>query len=359
MPNTNPVIDNAALVYYVMNDSYSAAKVFPIGAITKGQEGGELAEMKSMADAGAVAFSDDGKPVENGSLMKLALEYAATFDLLLISHSEDKSISGDGVVNEGYHASVAGLKGISRVAEESMVARDILLAEAVGARIHIAHVSARGSVELVRQAKKRGVRVTCETCPHYFSATDKEILNYNTNAKINPPLRTEDDRLAIIEGLKDGTIDAIATDHAPHHADEKNREFDLAPFGTVGFETAFAVGYTYLVKPGHITLQQLSKLMSANPARILRLKTRYNTGSETGEIKVGAVADLTIVDLEKSYTADAQAFHSKGKNSLFDGWELTGTIEKVFLDGDDLVYGGEHDRLFDEDNENAGEDSHD
>ncbi|MCL2062013.1 MAG: dihydroorotase [Firmicutes bacterium] len=327
MPNTQPVLDNAPLISFVKQRGIEAgfAKVYPVGAITKGQAGAELAEMASMAKAGAVAFSDDGKPVENGGLMKLALDYADTFGLLLISHAEDKSIAGDGVVNEGYHASVAGLKGISRVAEEAMIARDILLAEAAKARVHIAHVSTKGGVELIRQAKKRGVRVTCETCPHYFCATDKEILSYNTNAKINPPLREPLDVDAIIQGIKDGTIDAIATDHAPHGADEKNREFDLAPFGTSGFETAFSLSYTYLAAAGHIDLPKLSKLLSGNPCAIL--------GLNGGILKEGAPADIVIADLNKSITVDAQKFVSKGKNCLFDGAKLKGAVETVIIDG--------------------------
>jgi len=340
MPNTNPVFDNAPLIEYVKARAQEIgyAKVLPIGAITKGQNGVELAELASMAQAGAVAFSDDGKAVESGSLMKLALEYADTFGLLLIAHCEDKSIAGDGVANEGYHATVAGLKGISRAAEESCLARDIVLAETTGARIHIAHVSTRGGVELVRQAKKRGVKVTSETCPHYFAATDKEILTYNTNAKINPPLREDADVAAIIEGLKDGTIDAIATDHAPHHADEKNLEFDYAPFGTSGFETAFAVSYTYLVKAGHITLEKLSQLLSANPQRILGGnagvgRVLASAVENAGAIKIGSPADLTIVDLKKTYAADAQKFVSKGKNCLFDGWKLSGVITNIIIGG--------------------------
>jgi dihydroorotase len=205
------------------------------------------------------------------------------------------------------------------------VARDIILAEAKNLRIHIAHVSTRGSVELVRQAKRRGVRVTCETCPHYFAATDAEILNYNTNAKINPPLRTDDDVAAIIAGLQDGTIDAIATDHAPHHADEKRQEFDIAPNGTVGFETAFALAYTKLVLPNHLTINRLSQLMSANPASIM--------GISGGKIAQDEIADLTFVDLNTRYVVDASKFASKGKNCLFDGWELTGVVKQVMVDG--------------------------
>jgi len=327
MPNTNPVIDNAALVSFVINrdKEVNAAKVYPIGAITKGQKGESLAEIANMKKAGAVAFSDDGVPVESGSLMKTALEYADTFDCLLISHSEDKSLSKNGVVNEGYHASVAGLKGIPKTAEESMIARDILLAEYLNTKIHIAHISTKGSVDLIRQAKAKGIKVTCETCPHYFAATDKEILSYNTNAKINPPLREESDRLAIIEGLKDGTIDCIATDHAPHDLSEKNQEFDLAPFGTSGFETAFSLSYTYLVKEKHLTLPQLSKLLSFAPAKIL--------GLPFNELKEGNTADITIADLSKTVTVDSKKFVSKGKNCLFDGWKLQGVVTNTIVDG--------------------------
>jgi dihydroorotase len=327
MPNTVPPVDTAPFVRYVKSRGEEAGncKVYPIGAITKGQKGQELAEMGLMKQAGAMAFSDDGVPVENGGIMALALEYADTFGTLVISHCEDKSIAGDGVVNEGYNATIAGLRGISRAAEEAQVARDILLAEAKNARIHIAHVSTRGSVELVRQAKRRGVRVTCETCPHYFSATDAEILNYNTNAKINPPLRTPDDVEAIIEGLADGTIDAIATDHAPHHLDEKKQEFDLAPNGTVGFETAFALAYTQLVKSKHLTLNQLSRLMSHNPATIM--------GIGNGTIAQGELADLVLLDLNAEYVVDASKFASKARNSLFDGWKLAGVVKQVMVEG--------------------------
>lgn len=328
MPNTSPSLDNVPLISYVINRAkeVNRAKVLPIGAISKGQQGKELAPLKSMAAAGAVAFSDDGLPVENGGLMKLALEYSKSFDLLLITHAEDKTLAGDGVVNEGYHASVAGLKGIPRTAEDVMTARDIILAENANARLHVAHVSTKGSVQLIRDAKKRGVKVTAETCPHYFSATDSEILGYNTYAKVNPPLREESDVKAIIEGIKDGTIDAIATDHAPHHEDEKNTEFDLAPFGISGLETAFSLSYTNLVAKGHISFEKLSQLLSSNPAKIL--------GLEKPKIVVGAIADLTIVDIKKSYTVDKDKFLSKGKNSLFHGKKLTGQVVNTIVDGD-------------------------
>ena len=327
MPNPVPPIDNAALVKYICTRAAEVdnAKVFPIGCITKGQQGKEIAEMGFMRDAGAVAFSDDGRPVSDANMMRLALEYAKGVDALVISHCEDMSLAAGGVVNEGFNATIVALRGITRVAEELMVAREVLLAEALDYRVHIAHVSTANSVSLIREAKKRGVKVTCETCPHYFSATDEEILSFNTNAKINPPLRTQADVDAIIAGLKDGTIDVIATDHAPHHADEKNREFDLAPNGTSGFETAFSVGYTFLVESGHMDLAELVDLMSRNPARIL--------GVDGGEISEGAVADIAIVDLEADYVVDSSRFVSKGKNSVFNGWKLKGIPRSVIVNG--------------------------
>ncbi len=328
MPNTNPVIDNAAIARYVSMRGKEAdgARVYPIGCITKGQKGEELAEMGKMKDAGIVAVSDDGKPVMNSRVMRNALEYAKTFNLLVIDHTEDANISGDGVVNEGVNATIAGLRGISRAAEEIGIARDIVLAETLDARVHIAHVSTAGSVELIREAKARGVKVTCETCPHYFSATDEEILSYNTNAKINPPLREQSDCDAVIEGIKDGTIDVIATDHAPHSADEKNREFDLAPFGTVGFETALSLAYTYLVDSGEIDMPALVELMSHTPARLLGLPVVH--------IKAGMMADVIVFDPDASRTVRAAELHGKGKNCLFDGWMLKGRVEHTIVGGD-------------------------
>ncbi len=327
MPNTSPAVDNTAVLKYVIDRAAETdnCKVYPIAAVTKGQQGKEITEMGKLLEAGAVAFSDDGRPVADSNTMRLALEYASGFDALVISHCEDLSLAAGGVVNEGFNATVVGLRGITRAAEETMVAREIILAEALGCRVHIAHVSTAGSVELVRAAKARGVKVTCETCPHYFSATDDEILSFNANAKINPPLRLQSDVDAIIAGLKDGTIDVIATDHAPHHSDEKNKEFDLAPNGTSGFETAFSVGYTYLVDAGHLELAELVDLMSRNPARILRV--------EGGEIAEGAVADITIADLDSDYVVDSSRFVSKGKNSVFNGWKLKGVIKNVFVNG--------------------------
>ena len=327
MPNTTPPVDTPAAVRYIRERSNECgnAEVYPIGCITRGQKGKELCEYGGFKEQGAVAVSDDGLPVSDGSVMLNALKYAKTFGLTVISHSEDKSISGNGVVNEGENATAAGLRGIPRTAESAGIARDVLLAEEAGAKLHVAHVSTLESVDIIRQAKRRGAEITCETCPHYFAATDDEILSYNTNAKINPPLRTEADTEAIIAALADGTIDVIATDHAPHHRDEKNREFDYAPFGTVGLETAFAVAYTKLVLTDALKITDLSRLMSYNPAKIL--------GLEGGEIKKGARADIVVIDPDEEFTVDASLFRSKGKNSLFDGWRLRGRIEKVFVGG--------------------------
>ena len=330
MPNTVPPLDNAALMTYVRARSEAAdgAEVYPIGCITRGQKGEELCEYGLMKEAGAIAVSDDGRPVANGSVMLNALKYAKTFGLTVISHSEDKSISGSGVVNAGENATTAGLRAIPAAAESAAIARDVLLAEEADASIHIAHVSTAASVDIIRSAKARGVKVTCETCPHYFAATDDEILSYNTNAKINPPLRSQADVDAIIAGIADGTIDAIATDHAPHHFDEKNREFDYAPFGTVGLETAFSVAYTKLVLTDAVALTDLARLMSYAPAKIL--------GLDGGRIASGARADITVIDPDTELTVDTSAFKSKGKNSLFDGWRLKGKVVKVFVKGEEV-----------------------
>lgn len=334
MPNTSPVIDNAQIVEYIKSKSAAVGRVnvYPIGAITKGLKGEELAEIGEMKFAGAVAVSDDGRPVENAGLMRRALEYAEMFDTTVISHCEVKSLCGDGSMNEGFTATNMGLKGISRAAEEVMVSRDIILAETTGTAVHIAHVSTRGSVELVRQAKKRGVRVTCETCPHYFTLTEEACEGYNTNAKMNPPLRTADDVEAIKEGLRDGTIDAIATDHAPHHADEKNCEFPLAMNGIIGFETALGLSITYLVRTGVLSMQELFEKMSLNPADIL--------GLNKGSLGLNKPADLIIFDPEKSYTVEVSKMYSKSKNSPYDGWELYGKPEYTIVGGKIVVNQG-------------------
>lgn len=331
MPNTNPVIDNEAVVKYVLNKAKQEGyvNVFPIGAITKGQKGEELAEIGELKFAGAVAISDDGKPVKSSSLMKKALQYASMFDMTVISHCEDLDLAEDGVMNEGYMSTIMGLKGIPAAAEETMVARELILAEYTGLPLHIAHVSTALSVEMIRNAKKRGVNVTCETCPHYFSLTEEACADYNTNAKVNPPLRTASDVLAIIEGIADDTIDIIATDHAPHHADEKNLEFSLAANGIIGFETALPLAVTYLIKPGIIKMSKLVEKMSLNPSRILSLNK--------GSLDIGSSADITIIDINDEVTIDIGKFQSKARNSPYGGRKLFGSVWSTIVDGRVIV----------------------
>ena len=292
-PNTKPLTDSEPIVTNIKTKRKEVGhvNVYPIGSISKGLEGKELAEIGELKNAGAVAISDDGRPVVESGLMRRALEYAKMFDIAVISHCEDLGLADGGQMNEGFMATYLGLKGITRAAEELMDSRDILIAEATHTAIHIAHVSTRGSVELVRQAKKRGVNVTCETCPHYFILTENAVDGFNTNAKMNPPLRTSDDVEAIKEGLKDGTIDCIVTDHAPHHIDEKNCEFALALNGIVGFETSLGLGLQYLVKSGVLTLNELIEKMAVNPSRILRINK--------GSLSIDADADITIFDPSK------------------------------------------------------------
>lgn len=334
MPNTNPVCDNEAVVTYIKSRAAEAgyANVYPIGAVSKGQEGKFLAEIGEMVFAGAVAISDDGHPVENSGLMRRAIEYSQMFDVVVISHCEDMAL-GEGDMNEGPVASAMGLRGISRAAEEVMAARDAIVAEAIGGRVHIAHISTKGSVELIRQAKKRGVRITCETCPHYFSLTEENCIGFNTNAKMNPPLRTAEDVAAIKEGLADGTIDCIVTDHAPHHPDEKNCEFGLAKNGIVGLETSLGLGIKNLVKEGVLTMSQLIEKMSLNPSRIL--------GISKGTLSPGHAADVVIFDPDKEWTVDITKLHSKGKNSPYDGFELFGKPEYVLVGGEIVINQGE------------------
>lgn len=327
MPNTNPVCDNAVVVSYIKNRAQQVGllKVHPIGSITKGEEGAALSETGKMKEAGAVAISDDGKSVMDSNIMRLAMEYASGFGIKCLCHCEDINLVDGGVVNEGYNSTLTGLKGSLRAAEDIMIARDICLAESLGVPVHICHVSTYSGVEIIRSAKSRGVEVTAETCPHYFALTDDIITTFDTNTKVNPPVREERDRLAIIEGLKDGTLDCIVTDHAPHSAKDKAVEYNLAAFGMSGLETSFALSYTYLVKSGKIPIVKLSKLMSANPAQILDL--------DGGEIKEGAVADLTVVDLNKKWTVNGEKFLSKGKNTPFNGYEVYGSVEYTIVDG--------------------------
>ncbi len=327
MPNTNPVNDNKAVVKYIIDRAREVGmcRVYPIAAITKGMKGEELTEMAELAAAGAVAVSDDGMPVRSGGVMQRAIKYASMFGLPVISHCEEMSLMDGGSMNEGFTATKLGLKGISPAVEEVMVSRDIIIAEHENLPVHIAHISTRGSAELVRQGKKRGVKVTCETCPHYFTLTEEAVGDYDTNAKMNPPLRTQDDVDAIIEAIKDGTVDVIVTDHAPHHIDEKRLEFELALNGIIGLETSLPLGITKLVRTGKITLGDLIYKMSTAPAKIL--------GVEGGELKEGASADLTIFDPDEKFTVDVSSFQSKSKNCPYDGMELYGKVYNTILDG--------------------------
>lgn len=328
MPNTNPVCDNAVGVSYIKyrRQQVGLCKINPIGSITKGEAGEELSEIGKMKEAGAVAISDDGKSVMNSDVMRLAMEYASGFNIKCLCHCEDINLVDGGVVNEGYNSTLTGLKGSLRAAEDIMISRDICLAESLGVPVHICHVSTYSGVEIIRCAKNRGVKVTAETCPHYFTLTDDIITSFDTNTKVNPPVREEKDRLAIIEGLKDGTLDCIVTDHAPHAGKDKEVEYNLAAFGMSGLETSFALSYTYLVKSGQITLTKLSQLMSANPAKILNL--------DGGEIEQGATADLTVVDLNEKWIIDGEKFLSKGKNTPFNGYEVYGKIAYTIVDGE-------------------------
>lgn len=334
MANTQPVVDNAALVQFIKTKAQmeGVVKVYPIGAITKGLMGEELTEMGELEEAGVVALSDDGLPVSNSNLMRMALEYAKNFNILLISHSEDKYLVNDGVMNEGFTSTILGLKGITRAAEEVMIARDLILAETTKSPIHIAHVSTTGSVELIRQAKIRGVMVTCETAPHYFSATDEFVIGYDTNAKVNPPLRAKKDVEAIKEGLRDGTIDIIATDHAPHHKDEKEVEFNLAANGISGFETAFSLCFTNLVDTGVLTIHELVNKISKKPGEIFKIKG--------GTLEIGKPADIAIVDLDTEYVVNVNDFSSSGKNNPFHGKTLKGKVLHTLVDGKIVVKNG-------------------
>ena len=285
--------------------------------------------MGIMREAGIVAVSDDGKPVMNGDVMKKALIYAGQFNLPVISHCEDLSLTDGGSMNEGFTSTMLGLRGIPTSSEDVMVAREILLSEYTNVPVHIAHVSTKVSVDLVRQAKKRGVKVTAETCPHYITLTENACQNYNTNAKMNPPLRSQEDLESVIEGLLDGTIDIIATDHAPHHFDEKNVEFEKAANGIVGFETALALSYTQLVDKGHLSLQQMLEKLTVNPAKMLRI--------DKGTIESGKAADIILVDFDNEYKVDVSKFASKSKNSPFDGFKVKGRVISTMVGGK-IVY---------------------
>lgn len=326
MPNTNPVTDNKYIVRYIKDRAKEVdlAKVYPIAAVSVGQKGETITEMGKLKEAGAVAFSDDGRPVENAQTMRVALEYAKQFDALLISHCEELSLVAGGVINEGYTASEAGYRGITRASEEVMVAREIVLADALSTKVHIAHISTEGSARLIRDAKRAGIRVSCETCPHYFAATDELAANGDPMAKVNPPLREERDREAIVRAIQDGTVDAIVTDHAPHAAHEKGALNDAAN-GISGLETSFALSYTYLVKSGAITLQKLSQLMTENPARLV--------GVPCGRIEKGGLADIVLVDLGEQFEIEPERFFSKGKNTPFKGRKVFGRVKMTMVEG--------------------------
>jgi dihydroorotase len=327
MANTDPVNDNAVVTSFIKQQAAKTGpvRVYPIAAATKGLAGEELTEMGELSEAGAVAVSDDGKSIRNAQRMRLVLRYAKRFGLAVISHPEDENLADGGVMNEGYWSTFLGLPGVTRAAEETIIARDCMIAELENARLHVAHVSTAGGAEIVRQAKRRGAPVTCETAPHYLFATDEWVQSYDTNTRVNPPLRTERDRTALIEALKDGTIDAIATDHAPHHLDDKNVEYALASSGISGFETALAVCWTALVKTGLMTPEALFDKLSRSPALLL--------GLDAGTLEKGKRADITIIDPVREWTVDTAKFASKGKNTPFAGKTLTGLVKCTIAGG--------------------------
>ncbi len=327
MPNTDPVTDNQAAVGFVVKQGTAArsARVYPMAAITLEQKGERLSEFGELAAAGAVAVSDDGRPVVSSHIMRTALEYARSFEIPVVDHCEDPELASGGAMHEGLVSNRLGLKGIPAAAEEIMVARDALLAELTGGHVHICHVSTRGSVEIIRQAKKRGANITAEVTPHHFTLTDVACEGYDTNAKINPPLRESEDVASVIEGLKDGTVDLIATDHAPHHYEAKEREFDDAPFGVVGLETALGIGITQLVDTKALNLSALIYRMSTMPARVFRLPG--------GSLVPGGAADVVLFDPQRRWEVDPSAFLSQSRNSPFAGRELSGKVVRTLVAG--------------------------
>lgn len=329
MPNTNPAIDSAPVVHYIREraEKCGLARVFPIAAATKGMEGGQLTEMAELRAAGAIAISDDAFPIQSAETMRRVMEYCAMLDLPLLTHNEDKSLTAHGAMNEGYVATVLGIAGMPRVAEDIAVARNILLCEYTGCRLHLLHISSARTVQILRQAKAKGLPVTGEACPHHWVLTEEACFGYNTDAKMNPPLRTAQDCEAIKEALADGTIDCIATDHAPHAAHEKETEFETAPFGIVGLETAFALSYTHLVLPGKLTLNDLIARLTWNPARILALPHKLGT------LQPNALADVAVFDLDAEWTIDRAKLHSKSKNTPFHGAVVKGKPLFTLLNG--------------------------
>jgi len=338
MPNTSPVNDSAAVTRFVIEQAERAAlaSVLPIGAVTKNSEGTELAEMGEMKDAGIVAVSDDGRPVPTAGMMRRAMEYARGFDLPVIDHCEDKSLARGGAMHEGHWSLVLGLRGMPAAAEEVDAERDCLLTELTGARVHLAHVSTRGAIEAVRRAKQKGLQISCEVAPHHWALTDEACESYDTNTKMSPPLRSQDHIDAILEGLRDGTVDAIASDHAPHHADEKALEFDQAPNGIVGLETSVGLAMR-LVNKGVISLERLVELCAMNPARILKLRDR-------GTLSKGARADITIIDPEMTWTFDVARSKSKSRNTPFDAYSFQGGVVATIVAGRIVHLHSEHSR---------------
>jgi dihydroorotase len=328
MPNTDPVNDNPAVTRFVIEQAEAAglANVFPVGAITKNSEGRELAEMGEMRRAGVVAVTDDGSSIPSAGMMRRAMEYARGFDLTVMDHCEDRSLAAGGVMHEGAWSLRLGLRGSPALAEELDAMRDCALAELTGARLHLAHVSTRGALDAVRRAKETGLAVTCEVAPHHFTLTDEAVRDYDTNTKMCPPLRSLEHLEAILEALRDGTIDAIATDHAPHHADEKALEYDHAPNGITGLETAVGLAFDRLVGEGVISLERLVELCSVNPARIFKLADR-------GTLRPGAWGDVTILDPNLEWTFDAARSNSKSRNTPFDGWTLRGAAVATVVAG--------------------------
>lgn len=327
MANTDPVNDNAVVTEFIRKKAKDAGPihVYPIAAVTKGLMGEELTEVGELSEAGAAALSDDGRSIKSAQRMRLALSYAKRFNMLIISHPEDEELVNGGVMNEGYWSTALGLPGATRAAEETVIARDCILAGLENARIHIAHVSTAGGAEIIRHAKSIGIAVTAETAPHYLLATDEWVQGYDSNTRVNPPLRTESDRLALIEALKDGTIDCIATDHAPHHIDDKNVEYALAASGISGFETAFAICWTALVASGEMKPEELVQKMTSAPADII--------GIRAGRLEIGEVADIAIIDGSSEWTVDTSKFASRGKNSPFAGKTLKGRVKHTFASG--------------------------
>jgi dihydroorotase len=338
MPNTTPVNDNANVTALILARAAAAslARVYPIGAVSKGSKGELLADIAELKQAGCVAITDDGHPVATALLLRRALEYAGMFNLPVIEHCEDPSLKADGVAHEGYHAAALGLRGIPGAAEALGVERGVLLAELTGSQFHVAHMSARASIRAVRKAKEAGIAVTCEVAPHHFTLTDEALgtpIPYDTNTKMNPPLREAADRDAMVAGIADGTVDVIATDHAPHHYDEKNVEFDRAPFGIVGLETAVPLSLDRLVHTGIISLPRMIELLSVNPARILRVPG--------GSLAVGARADITVLAPDLEVRVDARQLRSRSKNTPFDGWQLRGGVAATIVGGR-IVFSNPH-----------------